>query len=517
MTDNWKPKSNPWVIAIIVTLGAFMEVLDTTIVNVALPHIAGSLAVSNDDSTWSLTTYLVANGIVLTISGSLSRRFGRKRFFLVCIGVFTLASLGCGLSTSFPELLIFRTIQGFFGGGLQPTQQAIILDTFPPEKRQAAFALTAIAIIIAPVLGPLLGGYLTDQFSWHLIFLVNVPVGLGTMAGVAKFVEDSPTVLQEMKNAPRFDFLGVVFIAIALGCAEIAADRGEDLDWLASPFFRLMTALSASAFLLGITYLLYVRDPVVDLRVFKDRNFAMGWLQIGIMGFVLYTSAVLIPQLAQQQLGYTATLAGLVLAPGAVLLAALIPLVGRLLKIIPPKYVIALGGLALGGSLFYSMDLVPNEDFYHLAVLRASQTAALSLLFVPISTVAYATLRPEQQGDAAALFSMSRNVLGGIGISVATALVTDHEQTSQEILVPHLTHLYQPYNEAVAQVAQAMVNTGTAMSQAMSSAPGQIFQMLQSQEAVLAYIQVFFISGLFALLIIPTALALSPAKKSERG
>jgi DHA2 family multidrug resistance protein len=278
-----------------------------------------------------------------------------------------------------------------------------------------------------------------------------------------------------------------------------------------------MTALSASAFLLGITYLLYVRDPVVDLRVFKDRNFAMGWLQIGVMGFVLYTSAVLIPQLAQQQLGYTATLAGLVLAPGAVLLAALIPLVGRLLKIIPPKYVIALGGLALGGSLFYSMHLVPNEDFYHLAVLRASQTAALSLLFVPISTVAYATLRPEQQGDAAALFSMSRNVLGGIGISVATALVTDHEQTSQEILVPHLTHLYQPYNEAVAQVAQAMVNTGTAMSQAMSSAPGQIFQMLQSQEAVLAYIQVFFISGLFALLIIPTALALSPAKKSERG
>jgi DHA2 family multidrug resistance protein len=511
---NWKPKANPWLIAIIVTLGAFMEVLDTTIVNVSLPHIAGSLAVSNDDSTWSLTTYLVANGIVLTISGSLSRRFGRKRFFLVCIGVFTLASLGCGLSTSFPELLIFRTVQGFFGGGLQPTQQAIILDTFPPAKRGQAFALTAIAIIIAPVVGPLVGGYLTDQFSWHLIFLINVPIGLGTLFGVLRVVEDSPTVLKEMRNAPRFDFIGVCFIALALGCMEIAADRGEDLDWLASPFIRLMVFLSLSGFLLGITYLLYVRDPVVDLRVFKDRNFCMGWLQIGIMGLVLYSSAVLIPQFAQQQLGYTATWAGLVLAPGAVVLAVLIPIVGRFMTFIPPKYVVAIGGVALAGSLFYSMHLVPDEDFYHLALLRASQTAGLSLLFVPISTIAYATLRPDQQGDAAALFSMSRNVLGGVGISVATALVTDHEQINQQFLVPHLTQLYQPYNTTVAQVAQAMVNTGAAMQSAMRRAPGQIFQMLQTQDAVLAYIDVFFITGLLALLIIPTALILAPAKKS---
>jgi DHA2 family multidrug resistance protein len=511
--SDWQPKSNIWLIAVVVTLGAFMEVLDTTIVNVSLPHIAGTLAVSNDDSTWTLTTYLVANGIVLTISGALSRRFGRKRFFLVCIAVFTLASLGCGLSTSFPELLIFRTIQGFFGGGLQPTQQAIILDTFPQDKRQQAFALTAIAIIIAPVVGPLAGGYLTDRFSWHLIFLINVPVGLFTLFGVWRFVEDSPEVLKEMRNAPRFDFLGVVFIAMALGCLEIAVDRGEDLDWLGSPFITLMLSLSACGFLLGIAYLLTVQDPVVDLRVFKDRNFAMGWLQIGIMGLVLYTSAVLIPQFAQQQLGYTATLAGLVLAPGAVLLAMLIPLVGRTLKVVPAKYVIALGGLALGGSLFYSMHLVPNEDFFHLALLRASQTAALSLLFVPISTVAYATLRPEQQGDAAALFSMSRNVLGGLGISISTALITDHEQINQQFLVPHLTQVYQPYNTALAQVAQAMADTGTAMAAAMQAAPGQLFQMLQLQDAVLAYIDVFFITGLLALLIIPTALALSPAKK----
>ncbi len=510
--DHWKPKANPWLIAIVVTLGAFMEVLDTTIVNVALPHIAGSLSVSNDDSTWALTTYLVANGIVLTISGSLSRRFGRKRYFLICISVFTIASLGCGISTSFPELLLFRAIQGFFGGGLQPTQQAIILDTFPPEKRQQAFSLTAIATIIAPVVGPLAGGYLTDNFSWHLIFLINVPVGVLTLFGVLHAVEDSPEVRREAKHPPRFDYIGVVFIALALGCLEIAVDRGEDLDWLNSGFIRLMFGLSAAGFLLGIGYLLAVRDPIVNLRVFKDRNFAMAFLQIGIMGLVLYTSAVLIPQFAQEQLGYTATWAGLVLAPGAVVLVMLIPIVGRLLNLIPAKYVIALGGAALGGSLFYSMNLVPQEDFYHLVVLRAAQTAALSLLFVPISAVAYTTLPHQQEGDASALFSMSRNVFGGIGISIATATVTEHLQINQELLVPNLTPLYQPYNAALQQVQQAMVDTGSSMAQAVAGAPGEVFQMLQNQVAVLSYIDVFFITGLLALLMIPTALLMSSVK-----
>jgi len=509
--------SNPWLIAIVVTLGAFMEVLDTTIVNVALPHIAGSLSVSNDDSTWALTTYLVANGIVLTISGSLSRRFGRKRFFMICIGVFTLASLGCGLSTNFGEILLFRAIQGFFGGGLQPTQQSIILDTFPQDKRQQAFALTAIATIIAPVLGPLLGGYLTDTYSWHLIFLINVPIGLLTLFGVMHFVQDSADVEREKRTAPPFDFLGVVFIALALGCLELAVDRGEDLDWLGSGFIRLMFSVSASAFVLGIGYLLWAKQPVVDLRVFKDRNFALGFTQIGIMGFVLYTSAVLIPQFAQQQLGYTATWAGLVLAPGAVVLIMLIPIVGKVLNFVPAKYVIAAGGLALGSSLFYSMQIVPNEDFFHLILVRASQTAALALLFVPISSIAYATLPKELDGDASALFSMSRNVFGGIGISIGTALVTQHLQINQQYMVPNLAQTYQPYNTAIGQVQQALLNTGHSLAQAIAAAPGQVFQTLQLQVAVRAYIDVFFITGLMALVMIPTALLMAGVKTKSRG
>ncbi|MEA2728492.1 MAG: transporter, family, multidrug resistance protein [Acetobacteraceae bacterium] len=515
--QGWKPRANPWVVAIIVTLGAFMEVLDTTIVNVSLPHIAGSLSISSDESTWTLTTYLVANGIVLTISGALSRLLGRKCYFLICIGAFTAASFACGISTNFEEILLFRALQGFFGGGLQPTQQAIILDHFPPEKRQQAFSLTAIAIIIAPVVGPVVGGYLTDTYSWHWIFLINIPVGIGTFFGVLQFVEDSPTIKAERKTAPRFDYAGVFFIALALGCLEVGVDRGENYDWLGSNFIRIMFILSAAGFLFGTVYLLYVRDPIVNLRVFKDHNFALGSLQIAMMGFVLYASAVLIPQFAQQQLGYNATWAGLVLAPGAVVLTMLIPVAGKLMDVVPTKYLIASGGLALGLALFYSMNLVPQLDFFHLMLYRAAQTAGLALLFVPISTIAYATIPRELTGDATALFTMARNVFGGIGISVSTALVTEHMQVRQAHLVDYLSPVYQPYNVLLQQIQQALVDLGQSMGQAAQAAPGQVFQMLQTQSAVLAYTDVFLITGAMSLLMIPTALLMSGIKTKAGG
>ncbi|HEX3574211.1 MAG TPA: DHA2 family efflux MFS transporter permease subunit [Rhodopila sp.] len=514
---GWKPRSNPWLVAIVVTLGAFMEVLDTTIVNVSLPHIAGSLSISADESTWALTTYLVANGIVLTISGALSRRLGRKNYFLICIGAFTLASFACGMTEQFWQILLFRALQGFFGGGLQPTQQAIILDHFPPEKRQQAFSLTAIAIIIAPVVGPVVGGWLTDTYSWHWIFLINIPIGIATFFGVMQFVEDSPTIEEEKRTAPPFDYLGVVFIAVALGCLEVGVDRGEDYDWLGSTFIRVMFLLSACGFVFGITYLLSVRNPIVNLRAFKDRNLALGSVQIAIMGFVLYASAVLIPQFAQQELGYNATWAGLVLAPGAVVLTMLIPVAGRIMNLVPTKYVIAGGGLALGLALIYSMNLVPDLDFWHLVLFRAAQTAALSLLFVPISTIAYATVPRELNGDATALFSMARNVFGGIGISVSTALVTEHLQIRQAHLVHALDPTNQPYNDLLQRVQQGLIDAGQSMPQATLVAPGQVFQMLREQVAVLAYNDVFLITACMSFVMIPTALLMSGIKTKSSG
>ena len=297
----WKPKHNPWAIAIVVTLAAFMEILDTTIVNVALPHIAGSLSASNDEATWVLTSYLVANGIVLTISGWLSAVIGRKRYFLICLAMFTVCSLLCGIANSLPQLIVFRLLQGFFGGGLQPGQQSIILDTFPPEKRGGAFGVTAIATVVAPVLGPTLGGFITDNYNWRWIFFANLPVGLIAVFFVSVLVEDPPW---RTRISRRIDYIGLALITLGIGCLQVMLDRGEDLDWFGSPFIRIMAILAILGILGAIGWLLIAKKPIVDLDVFKDKNFAMGCVCIGATGAVLYAGAVVIPLFTQSIIGY---------------------------------------------------------------------------------------------------------------------------------------------------------------------------------------------------------------------
>lgn len=507
---TWKPKANPWLIAVVVTVAAFMEVLDTTIVNVSLPHIAGSLSSSYDDATWALTSYLVANGIVLTISGWLSDVFGRKRYFLICIGMFTVCSFLCGTSQSLPELILFRLAQGFFGGGLQPNQQSIILDTFEPAQRGRAMAVVAIATIVAPILGPTLGGYITDNFSWRWVFFINIPVGVLGLFGVGALVEDPPWVRE--RRSQGVDYIGIALITLGLGCLQVALDRGEDADWLASPFIRVMFLFAALGILGAIGWLLTARRPVVSLRPLADRNFAVGVTMIAGMAFILYSSAVVIPQFAQQVVGYTATLAGLILSPGGAVVILLIPIVTRLLGVMPTRYLIMVGFTLMGMSLVYSSRITPDMSFLHLALLRASQTAGLAFMFVPISTIAYSSLPRELNGDAAALYTMFRNVFGSIGISTATSLVTQRTQIRQSYLAQWTSPLNPAFTQLQQQTEQAIINMGHTAAQAASIAQGQIYQTFRQQASVLAYSDVFQICAFGAFALVPLTFLFSNYK-----
>ncbi len=497
----WKPKSNPWLIAVVVTVAAFMEVLDTTIVNVSLPHIAGSLSSSYDDATWALTSYLVANGIVLTISGWLSELLGRKRYFMICIAMFTVFSFLCGTSQSLPELIIFRLLQGFFGGGLQPNQQSIILDTFEPAQRGRAMGVVAIATIVAPIIGPTLGGYITDNASWRWIFFINIPIGALGLFGVATLVEDPPWV--KNRRARGIDYIGISLITLGLGCLQVALDRGEDEDWLGSSFIRVMFLLAFLGITGAIGWLLTAKRPVVNLAVMGDRNFALGVMMIAFMAFILYSSAVVIPQFAQQVLGYTATLAGLILSPGGVIVIFLIPIVSRVLSLIPTRYLITLGFTLMGFALLYSSRLTPDMTFFHMATIRASQTAGLAFMFVPISTIAYSSLPRELNGDAAALYTMFRNVAGSVGISTATALITTRTQTREAYISRWLTPLNQPYNTLVQQDEAALRSMGHPAAATHDIAVGLIYQTFHQQASVLAYSDVFCICAVAAFLIVP--------------
>jgi DHA2 family multidrug resistance protein len=509
----WRPKANPWLIAVVVTVAAFMEVLDTTIVNVSLPHIAGSLSSSYDDATWALTSYLVANGIVLTISGWLSDVLGRKRYFMICIGMFTVCSLLCGTSTSLPELIIFRLLQGFFGGGLQPNQQSIILDTFEPAQRGKAMSVVAVATIVAPILGPTLGGYITDNLSWRWIFFINVPIGIMGVFGVASLVEDPPWVKE--RRSKGIDYIGIGLITMGLGCLQVALDRGEDADWLSSPFIRVMLLLAFLGILGAVGWLLTAKDPVVNLRVMGDRNFALGVMMIAFMACILYSSAVVIPQFAQQVIGYNATLAGLILSPGGVVIILLIPIVTRILSIVPTRYLIGLGFTIMGFALIFSSKLAPDISFGHMALLRASQTAGLAFMFVPISTIAYSTLPREMNGDAAALYTMFRNVSGSIGISGATALITSRTQIREAYLSHWMTPLNQPYVTLLQHTKAALVALGRPAATAGDAATGLIFQQFREQASVLAYCDVFTICAVGSFAIVPFTFLFSNYKPGQ--
>ncbi len=499
----WKPRANPWLIAVVVTSAAFMEILDTTIVNVSLPHIAGSVSASYDDATWALTSYLVANGIVLPISGFLGRLIGRKRYFLICIAMFTASSFLCGTSTSLGELIVFRLMQGFFGGGLQPNQQSIILDCFPPALRGKAFGVVAVAVIFAPIIGPTLGGWITDNYSWRWIFFINVPVGIFAFFAVTALVEDPPWVLRARAKLIDFDYIGLGLIAIGLGALQIMLDRGEDDDWFGSPMIVIAAFVAVFGLLGAVAWLLTAKKPIVNLRVFANRNFAVGSVMIFCLGAILYSGSVLLPQLAQQRLGYTATLAGLVLSPGGFVVLVLIPVIGRVMPYIQTRYLIGFGFFTLGCAYGYAHGVTPDATFGTLALMRATQTLGLAFLFVPTSTISYSTMPRALNGDASSLYVMLRNVAGSIGISLATAGITERTQTRQAYLSEHLNPFNPAFTDYLQRTEQTLRGMGRAAGDVTGQAMGMALQALNQQAAVLAYRDVFAYCAVGAFCIVP--------------
>ncbi len=478
------PVYNPWAVAMVVSLAAFMEVLDTTITNVSLSHIAGTLGASQDESTWVLTSYLVANGIVLPLSGWLSGVLGRKRFFMLCIGAFTAASFACGMSNSLGMLILFRLLQGLAGGGLQPVQQAIILDAFPAEKRGQAFGITGITMIVAPILGPTLGGYITDNFSWQWIFFMNVPVGILAFWLVGRMVEDPPTA--KAKGLISIDYIGLGLIAIGLGALQVVLDKGQQDDWLASHFILLFAIISTIALLFAIVWLLNQEDPVIDLRLLAKPSFGLSCMMIFFMGFCLYGGSTLLPILLQSEYGYDATLAGLVLSPGGFSVIFLMPLVGKLVNYVQSRYLIAIGMALCAYGMWLAMHITPQTSYGDFVIIRISQVLGLPFLFIPISTLAFMDVPKEKSSKASAIYAMARNLGGSIGIAVITSYVVRHQQIHQSFLAQNLS----PANPVYHGVFSGYVHSFSAQASSLSAthaAMGKIYHQLLQQADMLAF------------------------------
>jgi MFS transporter, DHA2 family, multidrug resistance protein len=401
---------NPWVIAILVALASFMEVLDTTIANVALPYIAGGMGVSEDEASWVVTTYLVANAIILTASSYLARMLGRKTFFLICLGLFTLSSLLSGFAPNLNALLLFRIMQGVGGGGMVPVAQSILADLFPPAKRGQAFALFGVAVVVAPVVGPTLGGWLSDNISWQWCFLINVPVGVFAMALIALVLrEPARAAGQSAQQGNRFDVIGFMLVATFLGALEVVLDRGLEDDWFGSPFIVTFAVISGLAFVLMIPWGLTRGNPIIDLRMVATRQFGACFLVMLTTGAILLATTQFLPQLVQQDFGYTATWAGLVLSPGGVVTMAMMFVVGRVAAKVQPKYLIVTGAVLIALSMYGMTNVYADLGFWFMARSRMLLGVGLPLIFVPIMAASYDGIEPSKTDQASALINAARN------------------------------------------------------------------------------------------------------------
>ena len=514
----WRPAANPWLIAATVSLAAFMEVLDTAIANVALPHIAGNLGASNDQSTWVLTSYLVANAIILPITGWLVSLFGRKRFFMTCMAIFTISSLFCGLAPSLGVLLFFRVLQGAGGGGLQPMAQAILADTFPPEKRGVAFSIYGITAVCAPAIGPTLGGYLTDVASWRWIFLINLPVGIVALLLVYRLVEDPPTLVRRMGAGIKLDYIGFSLLALGVGALQIMLDKGQEDDWFGSHFIVTLAITAAVCLTTLVIYEWFHKDPIVDVRLFKNANFATANMMMFMVGAVSFATTVLMPQFLQTQMGYTAQSAGMVLSASALLLLIELPFIGRLIGVFQLRYLIALGWVMLAVGMYAStqyLDLLIS--FRSATLLRIGQYVPLGFIFVPATTAAYIGIQADKSNAVAGLVNFTRNIGSSVGTSIVTTMIVRRSQLHQSSLVENINAGNARFRDAANGLAQQLTHAGLSPQSAQTQAIARVYAGVQAQAAALAYIDTYWVLGIAAIAMFFLSFVLKKNSPNVRG
>jgi MFS transporter, DHA2 family, multidrug resistance protein len=503
---------NPWLVAVVVSLATFMVVLDTAIANVSLRYIAGSLAASVDESTWVVSTYLIANAVILPASGWLSNVLGRKRFYMICVAVFTVSSLLCGLAPSLGALIFFRILQGLGGGGMPTSEQAILADTFPPERRGQAFALYGVAVIVAPTVGPTIGGWITDNFSWHWIFFINVPIGLLSL-GLVHWLVDEPEVLERerrerLAGGLKVDWVGFALIAVTLGCLEVVLDRGQIDDWFRSGTILTFSVVAGVSFLLFIPWEIMQDEPIIEIRLLLRRQFGISFFVMLMIGAILFGSNQIIPQLLQTAFPYTAMLSGLAMMPGGLAMLLLMPVAGVVSGRFQPKYLIVLGLTGLMLSMWYSTSLTSDATFDYFAWVRIYQMIGLPFLFIPINTVAYDGLPGDKTNQASALMNVARNLGGSIGISLANVEITQRSQLHQARLVENTIPSSPIFQSTLHRITEYFMQQGASAAEAQHQAIGFIAQMVQTQATILAYIDVFHLCAVTAAIMIPIVLIL---------
>jgi DHA2 family multidrug resistance protein len=503
---------NPWLVAVVVSIATFMVVLDTAIANVSLRYIAGSLAASVDESTWVVSTYLIANAVVLPASGWLSNVLGRKRFYMICVALFTASSLLCGLAPNLSSLIFFRILQGLGGGGMPTSEQAILADTFPPAKRGQAFALYGVAVIVAPTVGPTIGGWITDNFSWHWIFFINVPIGIASLA-LVHWLVDEPEILkrereERLAGGLKVDWVGFLLIAMTLGCLEVVLDRGQIDDWFKSDTIILFSTLAAVSFLAFIPWELNQEEPIVELRLLGHRQFGMAFFVMLLVGAILFGSNQIMPQLLQTVFPYTAMLSGFAMMPGGIAMLLIMPIAGQITGKFQPKYLMTLGLTGIALSMWYSTSLTPDASFDYFGWVRVYQMVGLPFLFIPINTVAYDGLPADKTNQASALMNVARNLGGSIGISLANVVLTQRTQFHQSRLVENTVPSSPVFQSTLRQITRYFMQHGAAAGDANGQAMGYIGQLIQMQATILAYIDVFYVCAITAVVMIPMVLIL---------